>query len=615
MTETPLAAEAGPITRSADETIGDLARLMVSLGRTDLAVRAQAAAARLRRPNTVVCVVGEFKQGKSSLVNALLGTVACPVDDDLATAAVTLVRFGESPAAMVKCRHDGQQSVTSIPISDVREWVSESGNPHNHKGVERVEMTLPSALLRQGLVLVDTPGAGGLSAGQAAATTAFLPFADGLLFVSDASAELSGAELDFLRSARQLCPTVLLVQTKVDLYPAWPRIVAINRAHLSHLDVDIPIVAVSSVLRFEALRRKDRALNERSRVPDVVKHLSKDVVTPAKATVMVRSVGDALSIIDQVARGLATEKAAALDPDATASVIAELDVAKLRLEYLRGPAAKWATLVGDRVNELSNTATFQLRSASRQISRMMDDRIEELAQGDEWDELARYLQDVVAEEVAKVFVMLEQGRVTLRADVIELLRDEQVYVNSDDVVGGINLIDNWSAKQLDAAKSAGKKAVTVGLTTIRGAQGGITMLGMLGNLLPAAAGGLMASNPVLLGVGALFGSMGLAEDRKRKVTARRQAARAQMRQLLDDVQFDVGNQVAAAVRAMQRDLRDEFGDRLGELITTCTETAQNAQLTAKRTVSEREAAAARLDKVLAALEACRTQIALVGEPT
>ena len=73
----------------------ELVRLLHQLERPDLVGRATAAAARLQRPATIVCVVGEFKQGKSSLVNGLLGQHVCPVDDDLATSAITLVRYGE----------------------------------------------------------------------------------------------------------------------------------------------------------------------------------------------------------------------------------------------------------------------------------------------------------------------------------------------------------------------------------------------------------------------------------------------------------------------------------------------------------------------------------------
>ena len=259
----------------------ELVRLLHQLERPDLVGRVTAAAARLQRPATIVAVVGEFKQGKSSLVNGLLGQPVCPVDDDLATSAITLVRHGEQPAAVV--RRTGEDAASGpIPLAQLGDWVSESGNPGNHKGVERVEITVPSAILAQGLVIVDTPGMGGLGAGHAASTLAFLPFADGLVLVSDASSELSAPEIEFLRRAVELCPTVLFAQTKIDLYPAWERIFDLNRGHLERAGVRIPMVAVSSQLRTVALARKDRALNAASRFPELISHLGDRVVTPAK---------------------------------------------------------------------------------------------------------------------------------------------------------------------------------------------------------------------------------------------------------------------------------------------------------------------------------------------
>ncbi len=105
---------------------------------------------------------------------------------------------------------------------------------------------------------------------------------------------------------------------------------------------------------------------------------------------------------------------------------AALDQAKARLEFLRGPAAKWNVMVGDQVSDLSNNVNYRFRGASRNISRMMDERIEELTKGSEWDELARYIQTVVADEVTNVFVDLENGRNDIRAEVVELLRDEHL---------------------------------------------------------------------------------------------------------------------------------------------------------------------------------------------
>ena len=599
----------------ADALIIEVAKLLQKIGRTDLAERASIAAARLRRPSTVVCVVGEFKQGKSSLINALLGQSVCPVDDDLATSAITLVRWGEQPSAIVRRRPEsgvaGDSPITqTIAIDDVHEWVSEVGNPGNVKRVDRVEIIVPRPLLKQGLVIVDTPGMGGLGAGHAAATLSFLPFADGLIFTSDASAELSAPEVEFLRRATDLCPTVLFAQTKIDLYPNWQRIMDLNRGHFQRASFAVPMVAVSSALRTEALRRKDKSLNDLSRMPDVVNHLSDDVVGPAKANATERSIADVSAISGQVLAGLRAEQAILADPATAAEALRGLEQAKKRLEFLRGPGAKWNVLVGDRVSDLSNNVNYRFRGATRNISRMMDERIEELTKGDEWDELTRYIQTVVADEVTQVFVDLEQGRSSVRAEVVELLREEHLDLAELSPIGtGFDVTEMWQGKALEQDSSGGKKAFTTTITSIRGAQGGIYMFGMLGTFLPTAAGVLIASNPVLLGIGAVFGGMGLADDRKRKIAARRQAARSQVRQFLDDVQFEMGNQIGNLIREIQRDLRDEFTERITELVRTYADTATRAQADAQSSTQDRQKRATEVDATIAALTALETALA------
>ncbi len=88
----------------------EAAQLADHVGRGDLAARLRTATARVSRPGTVVCVVGEFKQGKSSLINAMLGEPVCPVDDDLATSALTFVHHGASVGAQVRYRSGGTGS-------------------------------------------------------------------------------------------------------------------------------------------------------------------------------------------------------------------------------------------------------------------------------------------------------------------------------------------------------------------------------------------------------------------------------------------------------------------------------------------------------------------------
>jgi hypothetical protein len=598
----PAAPAAAP---TAEATIVELVKVLQKLDRPDLVGRATAAVSRLRRPNTIVCVVGEFKQGKSSLVNALVGQAICPIDDDLATSAITLVRYADEASAVVR-RKDGGDAPVSEPVAidHLADWVTEAGNPNNIKQVERLEVALPSPLLKQGLVLVDTPGMGGLGAGHAAATLGFLPFADGLIFVSDASTELSAPEVAFLRRATELCPTVLFAQTKIDLYQQWQRIYDLNRAHLDRLGLPVPMVGVSSAVRHEALARKDRELNERSRFPVLVKELGDKVVAPAKAGAAQRSSSDARGIAAMVRSGLESEKATLADPSAIKQSLADLEAAKQKLEHLRGPGARWSVLVGDRMADLSNTVSFDFRGAMRSISRNMDEVIEGLQKGDAWDDMVRDLQGDVADEVTNAFVALDNGRVAIRDEVVELLGEEDLGgAFGHSAVGTFDAADLWQGKSLDNTSSGSrKKSFDTSMTGIKGAQGGIMMFGMMGQFLPKAAGALLATNPVMLGVGALFGGMGLVEDRKRKVAQRRQVARQQVRQFLDDVQFEVGNQISTLTREIQRELRDEFTERLGELQRTYTDAAKRAQENAQRTQQERQTRGTEVEQLIAMLK-------------
>ena len=102
----------------------------------------------------IVCVVGEFKQGKSSLVNGLLGQAICPVDDDLATSAITLVRYGERGRGDRRCAtRRGRRPPVSEPVADRRARPTGSARPATRatsKQVERVEITVPEPAAEAG---------------------------------------------------------------------------------------------------------------------------------------------------------------------------------------------------------------------------------------------------------------------------------------------------------------------------------------------------------------------------------------------------------------------------------------------------------------------------------
>ena len=126
-----------------------------------------------------------------------------------------------------------------MPSEDLTALVSERADDRPGD-VRSVEVQVPHRMLRSGLCLLDTPGVGGLESVHGQLTLASLNGADGVLFVTDASQELTAPELDFLQTAVERCPRAALVVTKTDLYQHWREIVDPNRGHLADAGLDDP---------------------------------------------------------------------------------------------------------------------------------------------------------------------------------------------------------------------------------------------------------------------------------------------------------------------------------------------------------------------------------------
>ncbi|MGH9116928.1 MAG: dynamin family protein [Acidimicrobiales bacterium] len=193
MNHQPTEAEPLPSRTAVLETLELADRAAIAYGRTDLADRLRRGSTRLTDPAFHVLVVGEFKQGKSSVINALLRATVCPVDDDVATAVPTLIGYAERPTAVVAFHlpddadDDAVPTTAEIPFEQIAEFVTEMANPDNARRVAQVQVGTPHPLLRAALVLVDPPGVGGLGSAHTTITVGALPMASAVLFVPDAS--------------------------------------------------------------------------------------------------------------------------------------------------------------------------------------------------------------------------------------------------------------------------------------------------------------------------------------------------------------------------------------------------------------------------------------------
>lgn len=160
-------------------------------------------------------VVGQFKRGKSSLMNAIIGRDLLPTGLLPLTSAITTLCFG--PQEKVYLKRSGWVFEQEINFSELPEYVTEQGNPGNTKGVIEARVELPIPFLRRGLFFIDTPGIGSTRSENTATTYAFLPQSDAVIFVTSVEAPLSEPEEAFLRDVQHYARRLFVVVNKVDL--------------------------------------------------------------------------------------------------------------------------------------------------------------------------------------------------------------------------------------------------------------------------------------------------------------------------------------------------------------------------------------------------------------
>ncbi|MBV9312196.1 MAG: dynamin family protein [Pseudonocardia sp.] len=559
-------------------TLVDLAlKATTAYQRPDLSARLRHTRDRLADPSVRVLVVGEFKQGKSQLVNALVNAPVCPVDDDIATAIPTVVRYAESPGVTLvrEPQSDSGEPLppqrSQAPIEQLAQYVSEAGNPGNRHQLSYAEVGLPRRLLESGLVLVDTPGVAGLGSSHGAATMGALPRADAVLLVSDAAQEYTAPELDFLAAARQLCPNVACVITKIDLYPQWRKIVELDRGHLQVAGESTRMFPVSSTLRLHALKTEDQALMEESGYVELIHYLQRDVLGHADDLDR-RSVSqDVLAVAEQLATSMKSELAAQEQPERAAQLIAQLTESRRRADELRQRSARWQQTLNDGVQDLTSDIEYDLRDRLRGVSREAERVIEQSDPKNTWDQLANWLEQQVSQAVSQSSLWAIQRAQYLATQVAEHFSQNGAALLPQFDYGA----QDFRSANLQAIERPELENVSLFsklFTGIRGGYGGFVMGGMAMGL----AGASML-NPVSAGAGLLFGGKTLHDELKRNKQRRQSEAKVAMRRHIDDVTFQTGKDSRDMLRQVQRNLRDHFTSIAEQMTTSLNDAVVSAQ--------------------------------------
>jgi GTP-binding protein EngB required for normal cell division len=343
---------------------------------------------RLVEERLQVAVLGQFKRGKSTFLNALLGEALLPTGVVPLTAIPTFIRWADAASIRVSYL-DGQQpdQQSASEPQQIQEqlarFVTEEANPRNRLRVARVDVLYPAPILARGIVLIDTPGVGSTLRHQTDAAHEVLPECDVGFFVLSVDPPVTEAELAYLERARPAVGRLFFVLNKID-YLAQPERKAatefLRRTLREHMpaEAEIPIFALSARQGLQAKQEGDAEAVARSGMAEVESRLTQFLADEKLASLR---------------RAVTAKTAAVLD---AAAMEAELGIRALEMpvEDLERRAAQFRDALLDI--ERQRVVARDLLAGDRR--RALDQLAEQSAmlRRDARDALVRVLETVLA---------------------------------------------------------------------------------------------------------------------------------------------------------------------------------------------------------------------------
>jgi GTP-binding protein EngB required for normal cell division len=346
-------------------------------------------------------VVGEFKRGKSSVLNALIGANVLPVGVVPLTAIATILEYGELPVVRAVFQ-DGTER--QVPLEALWDFVTEKGNPANAKGVREVHIAWPSPWLKSGVRLVDTPGIGSVYRHNTDVTYRFLPKADAVLFLLSVDQPVGQAEYDFLKEVREYAGRIFFLLNKTDLLSESD--LAESSAFASRVLAEamggaVPVFPVSAKLALQSFKAGSGELLAQSRFP---------AFTEALESFLMEGKGNAVAV--SLAKGLLRLVTQARFNAELALSSLSMPVEELRrkvaaFEKKRGEIAQekhdFAILLEAEVKRLAGQdVTDDVEAFKAKLSRDIEAKLEDhfesvrhLPSGELHEELQRYVVDEV----------------------------------------------------------------------------------------------------------------------------------------------------------------------------------------------------------------------------
>ena len=340
----------------------------------DILAKLAGTEARIVEGRLRVAVLGQFKRGKSTLLNALLGTPLLPTGITPVTAIPTFIRLARIPNIRVEfetAREPFEYGDELNFPSILARYVSEAENPDNRAKAQRVEIALNSARLSGSIILVDTPGVGSTFVHNTRTAEAVLTDCDVGVFVVSADPPITAVELGYLDSVRKLIPKIFFVLNKVDLLDDEEQRIAkafLARVLAEKLASQTPerIFAVSAKEGLLAKQRGDTRAIASSGIADLEQALAHDLASEKHAIVFATGRLRAMSLVAELLYHGELEHKALLMPEQDLKHrIAEFEQSVSRFEAERQNLSDYLSIDRRRLLTEVNEMTDQVWNEAR----------------------------------------------------------------------------------------------------------------------------------------------------------------------------------------------------------------------------------------------------------
>jgi len=352
-----------------------------------------------------LAVLGQFKRGKTTLINSLLGADVLPVAVVPLTSIITILSHGERPEVTVRFVSGKTQR---IGIKELEQYVTERHNPQNTKSVKHVEVRYPSPYLKDGILLVDTPGVGSTYRHNTEVTHSFLAQVDAAIFLVSGDPPITQAEAEFLRRTKKEVHHFFFVLNKIDLMTEaeMQESLAFTRAQIEqHTGLDA--IALFPMSARMALEGKKAADEERVRTSGLTafERTLRSFLMKDKGLVLLESaLSDVLRVAGDLRFAIEVELKAAAVP--LAELQQKQGLLETELEKIEQERSDMNVLLANEINRLVGEVESDLNRRVQESVPSVRKRLQEshtahVKAGR--SELGRLLDDFTREQVEAVF--------------------------------------------------------------------------------------------------------------------------------------------------------------------------------------------------------------------